>query len=58
MQTEREQQYNGDRERQKSMTCRKWVKVGNSHRHVCWKAKDHPGPCECSCWYEFMVRPK
>lgn len=54
MQTEHEEQFNAERERnQISMTCRKWVKIGNSHRHSCWKAKGHPGPHECSCWYEW-----
>lgn len=57
MQQESEEQFNGGRERVPSLVmCRKWRKGNAGHRHLCWKAKDHPGPHECSCWEEWMDR--
>lgn len=59
MQVEHETQYNAERERnQASMTCRKWIVIGNSHRHTCWKSRSHPGAHECSCWQEWFDKGK
>jgi hypothetical protein len=37
-----------------AVMCRSYRKAGE-HRHLCWKAKGHPGPHECSCWVEFFT---
>lgn len=61
MQAEREQQYNGQRERESVTWCKARVQAVSTpvpHTHRCVKMANHKLNHSCSCFFEWSKEPR